>query len=213
MNPTEFTINDGWQKFTLAGPAVLQVRQGKVFLAYNEQPAYDRDAYTVSTIFPIRGVTEIFVKTAANNRESSTIVLGDVEESDSGSSLTPVHVQQKFEMVAGGMPGQVPSSVSFDKGLVVRYSTVLDRVPASVNDITIRIDQPLLLFSNSVYTYVSYTYTIDDLTTFLGKTTLTYTIYFSSKLSHTISPSTDRSEISIFKGAAQNVSATISYYV
>lgn len=213
MNPTEYTITDSWQKFTLSGPALLQIRRGRVLLAYNEQPEYDRNAYTVTNLFPIRGVTEIFVKTAANNREPSVIVLGDTGEADTGSSLTPVYEQQIFEMLSGGLPGGVPSAMGIGTGFVVRYSTTLTGNPVSAQDISIRINEPLASLANDAYTAVSYSYTIDSVFTLGDVTTITYTIYFSSMPTHRISTAGKFSAISIYTGAAENISATISYFV
>ncbi|MFG6076982.1 hypothetical protein [Erwinia sp. OPT-41] len=216
MNPTEFTINDGWQKFTLSGPAVLQVRQGKVLLAYNEQPEFDRNAYTVTKNFPIRGVTDIFVKTAANNRETSVIVLGDTEESDSGESfsLTPIKDRVKIAMAAGGMPGQVPSAMKSIAGYVVRFSTTLSNTPRSWNDLTINLSQPLVNVVNGVATLITHVSTIDSYLTVNGVSTVTYTIYFSTLPTHITNNAGSLEEVDVWSSSAvTKIQLTIDYYV
>ncbi len=80
MNPTHFYVKNEWLEIPLDGDSIVQVLKGPIFLTYGSVPVSDRDAFIITDAASVRGITKIYVKTAANNRVNSEIVVGDTVE-------------------------------------------------------------------------------------------------------------------------------------
>lgn len=79
MEPKSYLIENEWVHITLSGTATLQVKEGKVFLGFEQSPEYEKDAFIIPDVATLKDIEIIYLKTAANNRKPSRVVIGSTE--------------------------------------------------------------------------------------------------------------------------------------
>lgn len=85
--PKTYEIGNAWVKFPISGYATLQVKTGKIFYSFGtSEPISATDAFSVGHVANISGVDAVYVKTAAINGETSTVVFGETDDNGSGGA-------------------------------------------------------------------------------------------------------------------------------